>query len=55
METVTTTIGSCILKRSSRRTLAISVLPDGTVEIVAPLNAALSEIKKKIEKTSRLD
>ena len=49
-KTVTTTIGSCILKRSSRRTLAISVMPDGTVEIVAPLSAALSQIKEKIEK-----
>lgn len=50
METVTTILGRCTLKRSARRTLAISVLPDGTVEVVAPLKADLSEIQKKIEK-----
>jgi len=50
METITTTLGRCYLKRSSRRTLAISVLPSGTVEVVAPLKATSSEIQKKIEK-----
>ena len=50
METITTTVGYCFIKRSSRRTLAISVLPSGTVEVVAPLKATSSEIQKKIEK-----
>jgi predicted metal-dependent hydrolase len=50
MKNITTSIGPCSLKRSSRRTLAISVLPDGTVEVVAPLSATLPAIQKKIEK-----
>ena len=50
METIATAVGNCSLKRSARRTLAISVLPDGTVEAAAPLNAPLSDIRKKIEK-----
>ena len=50
MESITTTIGLCSIKRSSRRTLAISVLPSGTVEVIAPLKATPSEIQKKIEK-----
>lgn len=50
METIATTVGPCSLKRSSRRTLAISLLPDGTVEIVAPRGAALSEIRTKVER-----
>lgn len=50
METITTTIGRCFLKRSSRRTLAISVLPTGTVEVVAPMKATPLAIQKKIEK-----
>ena len=50
MESITTTIGRCFLKRSSRRTLAISVLPNGTVEIVAPLRAGIPEIQEKIRK-----
>lgn len=50
METITTSIGRCSVRRSSRRTLAISVLPSGAVEIAAPLNATHPEIHKKIEK-----
>jgi predicted metal-dependent hydrolase len=41
------------LKRSRRRTLAISVLPDGTVEVVAPFGAAEDKIRAKIEKRAR--
>lgn len=52
MENITTAIGRCSLKRSRRRTLAISVLPDGTVGIVAPLNAILPTIQAKIAKRS---
>lgn len=43
-------IGSCVLKRSRRRTLAISVLPDGTVEVVAPIDVEMAKIQDKIEK-----
>ena len=50
METITTTMGRCCLKRTKRRTLAISVLPDGTVEAIAPLGATVAEIRRKIEK-----
>ena len=50
MKTIITSIGCCSLKRSNRRTLAISVLPIGTVEVVAPMKATLLEIQKKIEK-----
>ena len=52
MESITTAIGCCSLKRSRRRTLSISVLPNGSVEVIAPLDAALSEIQRKIEKRS---
>lgn len=52
MESIVTVVGSCTLKRSPRRTLSISVLPDETVEIVAPLQAAIPAIQKKIAKRS---
>jgi predicted metal-dependent hydrolase len=52
MEHISTAIGHCSLKRSQRRTLSISVLPNGSVEIIAPLDAALSEIQRKIAKRS---
>jgi predicted metal-dependent hydrolase len=45
-----TAAGRCPLKRSKRRTLSISVLPDGKVEIAAPLAASLEAIQRKIEK-----
>ena len=47
---LTTSIGPCTLRRSRRRTLAISVLPDGTVEAIAPMDAELPKIREKIEK-----
>ena len=36
------------LKRTSRRTLAISVLPDMSVEGVAPMGALLERIKERV-------
>lgn len=53
MKTLCTSIGPCVLKRSRRRTLAISVLPDGAVEVVAPVGAAEDEIQEKVEKKTR--
>ncbi len=50
MATVKTAVGECKLKRSRRRTLAISVLPDGTVEVVAPVGAEIEKICEKVEK-----
>lgn len=50
METIQTSVGACTVTRSHRRTLAISVLPDGTVEIAAPLEAGTPEIRAKIAK-----
>ena len=50
MPTITTAAGRCLLKRTKRRTLSISVLPGGTVEIVAPLAASVESIRQKIEK-----
>lgn len=50
MKSITTTVGRCFLKRTNRRTLAISVLANGTVEIVAPLKAGIPEIQQKIRK-----
>ena len=37
-----------VLKRTSRRTLAISVLPDGSVEVVAPKGVAVERIKERV-------
>ncbi len=36
------------LKRTGRRTLAISVLPDGSVEVVAPKGVATERIKERV-------
>lgn len=37
-----------VLKRTDRRTLAISVLPDGSVEVVAPKGIAAERIKERV-------
>lgn len=50
---IDTPAGPAQLKRTSRRTLAISVLPDGSLELVAPARAALSDINAKV--TRRAD
>ena len=52
MEMIKTAVGICAVKRTDRRTLAISVLPNGMVEVVAPLNAGILEIQEKITKRS---
>lgn len=53
IRTIPTDVGECRLRRSNRRTLAISVLPDGTVELVAPKTAALEAITAKVAKRAR--
>jgi len=47
---IDTPAGRARLKRTARRTLAISVLPDGSLELVAPLNATDAEILRRVEK-----
>ena len=44
------TVGSYTLKRTTRRTLAITVLPDGSIEAVAPKNAKIKHIEAKLTK-----
>lgn len=48
--TISTAVGECLLRRSNRRTLAISVHPDGTVELTAPKMAAAEAITAKVAK-----
>jgi predicted metal-dependent hydrolase len=45
-----TVLGPAQLHHSSRRTLAISVLPDGSLELVAPMDARERDILQKVEK-----
>lgn len=41
------------LKRTKRKTLAISVLPDGRVEVVAPLRAPAEAIERRVQRRRR--
>lgn len=52
-EKITTSVGIATLKRSNRRTLAISVLPNGSLELVAPLDASNAEILARVERRKR--
>jgi predicted metal-dependent hydrolase len=47
---IVTSVGPAVLKRSARKTLAISVHPDGSLELVAPMDATESEISAKVGK-----
>lgn len=49
-EIIVTAAGPAQLKRSRRKTLAISVLPDGTLELVAPEHALLESLLPRVEK-----
>lgn len=49
-EIIDTPAGPAQLKRSNRKTLAISVLPDCTLELVAPEQASLESILSRVEK-----
>lgn len=52
-ELIDTAVGSCSLRRSNRKTLGISVLPNGSIELTAPRNAPLQDILKKVAKRAR--
>lgn len=52
-ETLETPAGPALLKKTDRRTLAISVLPDGTLELTAPLDSDESSILAKVSKRKR--
>jgi predicted metal-dependent hydrolase len=49
-EVIQTPAGSAALRRSRRRTLAISVLPNGDLELAAPLDAEEAAILARVEK-----
>lgn len=51
--TIDTPAGRCALRRSSRRTLAISVLPDSRIELAAPHDADPEAISGKVRKRLR--
>lgn len=49
-QAIETVVGLAVLKRTSRTTLAISVYPDGLLELVAPMDAMINAILVKVEK-----
>lgn len=49
-ETLDTPVGPARLKRTNRKTLAISVLPDGSLELIAPMNARDDMVLAKVAK-----
>jgi predicted metal-dependent hydrolase len=49
-EVIDTPVGPAALNRTDRKTLAISVHPNGSLELVAPRDAALADILLKITK-----
>lgn len=49
-EIIETVVGKAKLKRTTRKTLAISVLPDGTLELIAPLNSREDMVLAKVAK-----
>jgi predicted metal-dependent hydrolase len=53
VETIASPAGPCVLRRSARRTLAISVLPDGTIDLVAPRDSRPEEIAAKVGRRLR--
>ncbi len=48
-----TPAGPAVLRRTDRASLAISVLPDGTIDLVAPLDARESDIAARVGKRLR--
>lgn len=53
LEKIQTAEGLALLKRSERKTLAISVLPNGELELIAPIDSSDEDILAKVEKRSR--
>ncbi len=51
--TLQTPAGPARLRRTGRTTLAISVLPDGVLDLVPPVNASESDIVAKVRKRLR--
>lgn len=49
-EIIDTPAGPALLKRSHRKTLAISVLPDGALELIAPAEAPIEAILPRVTK-----
>lgn len=49
-DVINTPVGSAVLNRTDRKTLAITVHPDGSLELVAPQDAAISDVLLKITK-----
>ena len=47
---IATSEGPATLRRTTRKTLAISVHPDGSLELIAPIDAAEQDILQKVEK-----
>lgn len=52
-KTISTSEGVAVLRRSRRKTLAISVYPDGTLELTAPEDADEEDILQKVQKRSK--
>jgi len=51
-EIIQTSVGLAQLLRTGRKTLAISVLPDGSIELTAPARASEQDIQAKVTKRS---
>ncbi|MCF7689087.1 MAG: M48 family metallopeptidase [Cephaloticoccus sp.] len=52
-ENISTPAGPAVLRRSDRKTLAISVQPDGELELIAPHDVPVGDIAAKVGKRLR--
>ena len=50
---IETTFGTCALKRTERKTLGISVCPDGSIELAAPIDCEVDQILERMLKRRR--
>jgi predicted metal-dependent hydrolase len=50
---IETSFGTCALKRTERKTLGISVHPDGAIELAAPQECTVEDILKRMIKRRR--
>jgi predicted metal-dependent hydrolase len=53
MEVMQTPLGDCTLIRRPRKTLGISVLPNGSLELVAPIDSSREALLEKVNKRRR--